>query len=100
MNIINKIKSIFGSIEPVEPTPVKLTQEEMVAHINKEYHFTVFEESLVDEIYSKMLDYGSIKVEKESKYKYVVEVTNDEGVVTYEITQSGFKISEIESSEL
>jgi hypothetical protein len=85
MSIISKIKGLFTT----KPKVIKLTQTEMVDFINKEYHFTLFEESLVDEIYSKMIEYGSVKVKKESKYKYVVEVTNDK-VTTYEISESGF----------
>jgi hypothetical protein len=95
MGILDKIKSMFGFFKPVQN---KLTQEEMFNYINKEYHFTLFEESLVDEIYSKMIEYGSVKVKKESKYKYVVEVTNDK-VTTYEITQKGFSLYESDESE-
>ena len=93
MKILKKIKDMFNKKQESK----KLTLDEMVKYINKEYHFVLYDENLISEIYSKLIDYGTISVTKESKYKYIIElhiIDKDFGiddVYNYEVTQNGME---------
>jgi len=96
MKILKKIKNMFTK-EHNATKIKKLTLDEMVEYINKEYHFILYDENLISEIYSKLLDYGNLSVIKEDQYKYIIElriIDKDFGiddVYNYEVTQKGIK---------
>ena len=104
LKIIGKIGNIFKRTPKVtKPTkPTKPTLTEMLEYINKEYHFNQYDENLINEIYSKLIEYGSVKVRKESKYKYIMELKvtlaadlSQAEVFNYEVTQKGLETIEI-----
>lgn len=79
--------------------PEKLTLMEIIAKINKDYHFTSFDENLINEIYSILLDYGSMTVVKEEKYKYTlclyqIITDNIDSKVELEISENGLYFKE------
>jgi len=91
--LAKKLKNFF------KPAPKKLTLMEMVSKINKENHFTEFDDNLVSEIYTALLDYGTPKVEKIETYKYYIslyEEFNDVGkiVTEFEVTENGLLFKE------
>ena len=80
--MLKKIKKFFGF------GPKKPTLNEMIEFINKEYHFNQHDENLISEIYTLLLDYGSINVIKKSEHRYILELTCDK-IYTYEVTETG-----------
>jgi len=88
---ISKTRVAFKRLKNVfTPKPKPLTLPEMLEYINKEYHFVQYDESLISEIYTKLLPYGDLKVIVEGQYKYTIEITDKKNLVyAYEVTQTG-----------
>ena len=84
MNILKKI------IQKFKPKPKPLTLEETLEKISSSYHFNSFDENLISEIYSLLLQYGMVKVFKIHDASYVLEVTVDNRTNTCRVTTDGF----------
>lgn len=65
----------------------KPTLNEMIEHINKEYHFNDFNDTLIDEIYSLLLNYGSIKIAKNDEQDFTLQINE----LSYSITEKGIQ---------
>ena len=83
MNIIQKIKSFF------KKKPKRRTLNETIEYINRNYHFNDFNEELIDEIYSLLLDYGKVNVTKISVYKYILNLDIDGKNKLCTVTEEG-----------
>jgi len=94
LKIIEKIKKVF---KPEQKQKEK-TLQEMEEFIKNEYHYNNFQEELIDEIYSNLLKYGSVKVSKKSNSEFIIELTTDEVKKLYKVNYSGFEI--VKSEEL
>jgi hypothetical protein len=91
---IKKILNYF------KPKPKKLSLEEMVEKINKENHFENFDDNLISEIYTHFSEYGNVKVEKASEYKYYITIyqsdkDSEEFSTDFIVTEDGLKLVEI-----
>jgi len=75
--MFKKIKEFFKK----DKKEKKLTLKEMIDFINKEYHFNDFNEELIDEIYSLLLDYGEISVQKINNKKFLIILNEHEYIV-------------------
>lgn len=85
-----KIKTFIKKIKNMFKKHKTLTFFETIQAINKEYIFIRFNKSLISEIYTKLLPYGTVKVINKGAYKYTIKIINDKNdVIRYNITQSG-----------
>jgi len=88
---IKRLKNVF------KKKPKPLTLSKMLTFINKEYHFTQYDESLISEIYTKLMPYGTLKVINKGQYKYTIEIIDNKNLVdSYDVTQTGITKTEVE----
>jgi len=85
--MFKRIKKLFKKDKKVE----KLTLNEMIDFINRKYYFNDFNEELVDEIYSLLLDYGNITVQKIDNKKYLISINEQ----LYLVSESGMQLQTI-----
>ena len=82
MNIIDKIINFF------RPPKLKLTPEQRIELINKEYHFSSYDDNLIDEIYTKLINHCDIEnVTQLDAYNWVMFING----VKYSITEEGMQ---------
>ncbi len=87
MSLINKIKKNLEKL--FKKREKKLTLKEAIDFIDKSYYFSPLNDNLVDEIYTILLDYGSVKIAKVSDDLYIVEITQENKVSSFNITEIG-----------
>ena len=63
-----------------------LTREETIQKINNAYHFGNFNSNLVNEIYTKLVDYGPIHISKINNFEYDIIFPD---TVIYNLTERG-----------
>lgn len=81
----------------LKKVPEIITIDMMLNKINNKYHFNLFDENLINEIYTEMLEYGSIKVSKNSEYHYTLSLSDNKSDDMYlcTVTQNGFTYEKI-----
>jgi len=85
MGLLERIKKIFG------PKKEKLTLDEMILFIQKDFHFNNFHEELIDEIYTLLSDYGTVNVIKDSDRRFIVMLDTLSESYEFIITDNGFQ---------